>query len=63
MKTATENRTLSESQEAELKRLKQYRPFMLCFGAIKGEQFELWAAGTKHRAKRYVRDGWTVFHC
>jgi hypothetical protein len=53
---------MTPEQEAQLRRLKACRPFMMAFGAIMANgEFIMWSAGTKHRCNVLARQGAKVF--
>lgn len=52
---------LTQAQLAEVARLKQYFPFRICYGAIRGEDFIASAATTRRPLLKLAREGWTVF--
>lgn len=51
---------LSDTQRAEVLRLKMYFPFRICYGALKGTEFVTGAVVTKRRPMRFARAGWHV---
>lgn len=54
--------SLSESQTAEMQRLKAYFPYRIVYGAIgpKGE-WQCGAVVNKREPNRLSREGWTVY--
>ena len=52
---------MNEQQEAEVIRLKQYFPYRICYGAIRGQEFIANTATTMRPLNKLVREGWTVF--
>ena len=52
---------MNESQTAQVVRLKQYFPFRICYGAVKGDQFIANTATTMRPLNKLVREGWQVF--
>ena len=52
---------MNESQTAQVIRLKQYFPFRICYGAVKGDQFISNTATTMRPLNKLMREGWTVF--
>lgn len=53
--------TLTQAQEAEMRRLKQYFPYRIVYGAVRGEKWECGAMKTNRRPNDLLRKGGTVF--
>ena len=52
---------MDEKQTAEVIKLKQYFPFRICYGAIKGDEFIASTATTMRPLNKLAREGWQVF--